>query len=313
MKLIFPCRSAFALLGILFLTTASLAQHIILPAQFNSQSTAQTATLPIAEPASQIKTDSAKPSTASNVLQTATETYQGNFFAHILREQKTIWTRPFNLKGGDAKWLVPLAVTTAVLFATDKDANKNFTKRQGVLDASSQISRFGEGYTTFAFAGLAYTLGKFTRNERMQETGKLGIEALINTSIAVGGLKYALGRKRPSAANDGGNFFRGGQAFPSGHSATCWALAAVVAEEYMDKPWIRFGAYAMASAVSVSRFTGQKHFPSDVFIGSAIGYLIGHYTVKAHGTKRKKNLIPTISPTINQATKTYGLSANVSF
>jgi membrane-associated phospholipid phosphatase len=285
-----------------------------LPAPTDSQPAIQTATVPVVEPSpSQKKGDLAKPNTAATVFQSPSEVDHRNFFTHILQEQRTIWTSPFRLKQSDVKWLVPIAATAAVLIATDKNANRNVTKRQGVIDVSSQISRFGEGYTTFAFAGLAYTLGRFTRNERMQETGKLGIEALINTSIAVGGLKYALGRKRPTAVNESGNFFRGGQAFPSGHSATCWALAAVVAEEYTDKPWVRFGAYAMASAVSVSRFTGQKHFPSDVFVGSAIGYLIGRYTVKAHGTKRKKNLIPTISPTINQTTRTYGLSANVSF
>jgi hypothetical protein len=312
MILLSPCRSAFALFIIIFLTTTALSQHILLPSHPDAQ-LPQPTTIPLAQPSPvQIKADSATPDMAANIVQTASETDRGNFFTHLLREQKTIWTSPFKLKRSDAKWLVPLAATTAVFLVTDKAANKHFTKRQGVLETSSQVSRLGEGYTTFAFAGLAYTLGRFTRNERMQETGKLGIEALINTSIAVGGLKYAFGRKRPTAVNESGHFFRGGQAFPSGHSATCWALAAVVAEEYDDKPWVRFGAYAMASAVSISRFTGQKHFPSDVFVGSTIGYLIGRYTVKAHGTKRK-NLIPTISPTVSQTTKTYGLSASLTF
>ena len=312
MKLLFFCRSAGFVLVILVISTTAFAQHIILPVHLEAQPAKQSVSLSPVEP-SQLALDIAKPQVPTTVLQTAAETDHGNFFIHLLREQKTIWTSPFNIKQRDAKWLVPLAVTTAVLIATDKDANHKLPKGEETLEVSSQISRLGEGYTTFAFAGLAYTLGKFTRNERLQETGKLGIEALINTSIAVGGLKYVLGRKRPTAVNDGGNFFRGGQAFPSGHSATCWALAAVVAGEYEDKPWVRFGAYAMASAVSVSRFTGQKHFPSDVFVGSAIGYLIGRYTVKTHGTKRLNKLIPAIAPTISQATKTYGLTATMSF
>ncbi len=312
MNSISACRSAWALLVMLLLSTATIAQHLILPAHVDAEPTNSSATIPAVEPAALklTKADSVKPQTTA--LQSVSESSHGNFFTHILSEQKTIWTSPLKIKPGDAKWLVPIAVTTAILMATDKDANRRLPKGEETLEISSQISRFGEGYTTFAVAGLAYTLGKFSRNERLQETGKLGFEALINTSIAVGGLKYALGRKRPTASA-GGNFFHGGQAFPSGHSATCWALAAVVAEEYEDKPWIRFGAYAMASAVSVSRFTGQKHFPSDVFVGSAIGYFIGRYTVKTHGTKRKHNLIPVVSPTISQATRTYGLSAALSF
>ena len=188
MKSIFLCRMASSLMVMLLLVTASLAQHIILPAQLNDQQTSQTVTLRL-EPAAPapIKTDSAKPASTSTVLQTAPEAQHRNFFAHILRDQKTIWTSPLRIKQSDAKWLLPLAATTAILIATDKGANKKFSKREEVLEVSSQISRLGEGYTTFAFAGLAYSLGRFTRNERLQETVKSGLEALINTSIAVGG------------------------------------------------------------------------------------------------------------------------------
>lgn len=316
MKSISLCRHVLSLCVILILSGGSLAQHLILPANVDTRQMNQTATAPAVEPQalSSPKAEPLKPVVGAAAPQTASEAHHKNIFTHLLREQETLWASPFRMKPGDAKWVVPLALTAAVLFATDNRAMNKVPKGEGTLDVSSKISRLGEGYSTFAFAGLAYTLGKFTRNERLRDTGKVGIEALINTSIAVGGLKYALGRKRPAAAlEERGDFFSGGQAFPSGHSATCWALAAVVAEEYDDKPLVRFASYALASAVSVSRFTGQKHFPSDVFVGSAIGYLIGRYTVKAHGTKRKTNLIPAVSPTISQATKTYGLSASLSF
>ena len=44
-----------------------------------------------------------------------------------------------------------------------------------------------------------------------------------------------------------------------------------------DKPLVVFGSYGLASAISLSRVGGLKHFPSDVLIGATIGELIGRY------------------------------------
>ena len=35
--------------------------------------------------------------------------------------------------------------------------------------------------------------------------------------------------------------------------------------------------YSMATAVATTRVTGGQHFPSDVFFGSTMGFLVGRY------------------------------------
>src|SRR5437868_2004970 len=70
-------------------------------------------------------------------------------------------------------------------------------------------------------------------------------------------------------------FWSGGDAWPSGHASMFWALSTVVAEQYDDRPTLRFGAYSLATAVSISRFTGRQHFPSDAVASSVLGYLVG--------------------------------------
>jgi methylglyoxal reductase len=37
------------------------------------------------------------------------------------------------------------------------------------------------------------------------------------------------------------------------------------------------------TAVSLSRWAGQKHFPSDIFVGSVLGGLIGNYVATRAG------------------------------
>src|SRR5439155_937905 len=62
-------------------------------------------------------------------------------------------------------------------------------------------------------------------------------------------------------------------------------LATVIANEYHDHRAVEIAAYGLASAVSISRFTGHNHFLSDVLVGSALGYGIGRYVYKTHHVK----------------------------
>jgi len=41
-------------------------------------------------------------------------------------------------------------------------------------------------------------------------------------------------------------------------------------------------AYGLASAVTLTRVTGKQHFPSDAFVGSAVGWYLGRQVYRAH-------------------------------
>jgi len=132
-------------------------------------------------------------------------------------------------------------------------------------------------------AAAFYLVGRTNHNARARETGLLAAEALLDTGIVVAALKTVSQRQRPPVDHASGEFFDRGTSFPSGHAANAWALATVVAKEYgQHRPLVRFGAYGIATAVSLSRYTGTNHFLSDILIGSAIGYGIGSYVYREH-------------------------------
>ncbi len=56
------------------------------------------------------------------------------------------------------------------------------------------------------------------------------------------------------------------------------------------RKWVRWGAYAFATAVSLSRVPAQKHFPSDVVVGSIIGHFIGRHVVKSWKKKSRQQI-----------------------
>jgi membrane-associated phospholipid phosphatase len=246
------------------------------------------------------------------------------FFTNILRDQRAIWTSPFNIGRGDAKWIAPLGLSTAILVATDRRSAGEMAENgdhQTRLRISRDVSQGGAIYSTGGIAATLYLIGRATKNARARETGLLGAEALINGGIVSTALKAISQRPRPRVDDASGEFFDGGNSFPSGHATSAWSLATVVAYEYgQHRPLVRFTSYGLATAVSLSRYTGRNHFLSDVLVGSAIGYGIGRYTYRAHhdtsldidtgetkskGTRSK--LIPFTSPLYSRAARAYGL------
>ena len=147
-------------------------------------------------------------------------------------------------------------------------------------------------YSTAAAAGGIYLTGLFTHDEHAQRTGVLAAEASIDSFLLYGSMKLIFTRQRPYTSPDDGKFFAGnfsGGSFPSGHSAFAWTLASVVAHEYPKWP-VELLMYGLATTVSTTRVTGGQHFPSDVFVGSTLGYLVGRYV--ANKDKQTHNLPP---------------------
>jgi membrane-associated phospholipid phosphatase len=249
-------------------------------------------------------------------------TVEKNFFANILKDQKDIWTAPFHVQQSDARWVAPFLLATGALIVTDRRTSEalvahgdNLTRRRISVD----ISYLGSTPATGGTAALFYIAGRLKHDERAKETGLLAAEALIDSGIVVQALKSASQRQRPTVDNSSGEFFDGGSAFPSGHAIGAWSVATVIAEEYGPRhPAVRYGAYALATAVGISRYTGRKHFLSDVLVGSAMGYGIGRYVYHRHHDpaldllNEKKTseipakLFPRINPLYSPRSHTYG-------
>lgn len=191
-----------------------------------------------------------------------------SFARQVFTDDKNLWLSPLRIQNRDAKWLLPLAGATAFLFATDHGISNAARSNDGLLQPSHAVSNLGSFYVLASATGAFYGIGKLTHNEKTADTGRMAGEALIQTEIVVQGLKFLTGRTRPNG---------GAHSFPSGHTASTFAFATIVAEQYHDNPLIGIGAYGAATAVGLSRIGGLNHYPSDVLVGAAIGTLIGRF------------------------------------
>lgn len=206
-----------------------------------------------------------------------------DFTEHIkefLEDQKQIWTSPAHVRLSDAPWLVPLGGIAAGLFVTDRQYSASLPQAPSTINHYKKISDYGVASLIGAGAGM-YLLSFPSHRERWRETGFLAGEAALNSLVTVEALKYSLGRERPYEDGGSGAFFHGGTSFPSEHAAVAWSIAGVVAHEYPG-PVPSLLAYGMASAVSFSRIRARQHFPSDVLIGSVLGYLTSQTVYRRH-------------------------------
>jgi len=248
------------------------------------------------------------------------------FFKNILRDQKAIWTAPAHIHGNDVPWLVTLGVATGGFIATDRATGDNMATHTGQLDASRVISYAGSIYGVSAEAASFYLIGRATHNRRARQTGILSAEAIVDSVIVFSALKGITQRARPLTGKDRSRFFVGGKSFPSGHAVEAWSVATVVAHAYHDHVAVQIAAYGVAAAVSLSRFTGLRHYLSDVLVGSAIGFGVGRYVYRAHhqnnskaggeeeeDTSSRANKLPAITPLYNRRARDYGVALTWSF
>lgn len=250
-------------------------------------------------------------------------TTEKNFFSNLLKDQKGIWTAPFHLQQSDAKWIAPLGLSMAALIATDRQTSGELVENgdnRDRLRISKDISYGGSLYSTGGISAIFYLTGRIKHDERAKETGLLAAEALINSTIVSQALKGASERQRPQVDHSSGEFWDGGSSFPSGHAINSWALATVVASEYGPRhPAVRYFSYGLATAISISRYTGRRHFLSDVLAGGAMGFGIGRYVYHQHHDTSldeetgkqtshlfKSKFFPNIAPAFSPQSHSYG-------
>ena len=202
------------------------------------------------------------------------------FLKTLALDQKAIWTMPSRVRFEDTVWLVPLAGLTAGLLVTDQQFSRHLSNAPQTLKRYRNLSNYGVASLIGVGGGL-YLWGKLVHEDHRRETGILAGEAVLDSYALTTAVKYAARRSRPLEAGGLGRFEQGGTSFPSEHAAAAWSLAGVLAHEYPG-PLTKLVVYGLASAVSASRVKAKEHFPSDVLIGSAIGWFVGQQVYRAH-------------------------------
>ena len=219
------------------------------------------------------------------------ETTWGTLVPDILHDQKDIWLSPVQLARGHG-W-VPTAIMaagTAGFIASDSHTMPYFRDHQRNLDDVNDV--FDQWITMGEIAAVPVGLmaaGTMRHDSYQKTTALLAARGYADSEVLEFAAKLVTRRERPSDIPPGQSFnhtfFKSqlvsgnGSSFPSGHAAGAFCVATVVSTRYKNHRWVPWVMYSLATAISLSRITTMGHFPSDVFVGSAMGYAISRYEV----------------------------------
>jgi membrane-associated phospholipid phosphatase len=178
-------------------------------------------------------------------------------------------------------WVILGAGLASAAIAHPFDDNINdHTFSKGAKNFFVVGKYLGSWPVQFGVAGGLYVVGRYAvphepdqpRTNKLSHLGFDLIRAQIVSGVFVQGIKIAVRRDRPTGSCC---------AFPSGHSASAFATAAVL-ERHLGyrAAWPTMIA---ATYVAISRLADRQHFLSDVVFGAAIGTTTGWTVVGRHG------------------------------
>ena len=216
----------------------------------------------------------------------------------LLRFSDATRRRLGRLDGNDlaiaAVVLIGLASLLAVSITFDaRVAAWALTNPPAVVSHAKTVSLFGLSGYMYALAGLTVVGALVARgrivDRRHEQVLTIVAErafyilAILSASgIPVHIVKHLVGRARPRYYAQFGAYHVEGPSmanslasFPSGHSATVFAMA--VALGFM-LPRLRLPLLLLATGIAVSRILALQHFVSDVLAGATLGILTALWT-----------------------------------
>lgn len=203
----------------------------------------------------------------------------------VLQDEKGIAMSPLRAPAPELFWLLPFGAATGIAVEYDTQAIQDLGVHPTRENHFNKISEYGGLYAPFTAAGVGYILGSAKQSDYLTETAVLSAEAMADAGILDEGLKYALDREYPRLDNARGGLWPEGPkgwpnhpSMPSEHAMNVWAFAHVVAGQYNGIATQAI-VYGLAGTVSASRVMAREHFPSDVLVGSTLGWLVGGYVL----------------------------------
>jgi membrane-associated phospholipid phosphatase len=211
-----------------------------------------------------------------------------HFVPDVLHDQQQIWLSPVSVaKGRHLKSVLVISSITAGLVALDPAPGKYFEKTQTFQGFNRVFSGPNTALAMELFPAAFYVIGLARKDLYAQKTFLLAGEAVLSSEILTTVMKDTTRRLNPGVVKNGsfsdtwfkkteGSRIRGIGSFPSGHTIAAFSIATVFAKRYPHPRWIPYIAYGLATVIGFSRITLQSHFPSDVFLGGALGYSIAN-------------------------------------
>jgi len=222
-----------------------------------------------------------------------------SYFTLLWSSIKQEYTKPFHATKKEWLGFGLFAASVAALTTADEPVQKWALKLRNNNPVVANVGRYitNAGGTNEVITLSAIGLYGFaTKNTKIKTTTLLASQAYITSALIESTLKFFFGRTRPSFYDPTGEAepkflgpfgktskdfsgARSNSSFPSGHATAAFAAATVFAMEYKNTKWVPVLSYSAASLIALSRITENKHWTTDILVGSVLGYFSGRHIV----------------------------------
>jgi hypothetical protein len=156
---------------------------------------------------------------------------------------------------------------------------------------SNSLGELGEVQVQIPALLSLYGYSLYRQDEELHDLSGSLISTFTIAGLATISIKGIANTDRPSDRWNGGQF-----GFPSYHTSSSFAMAAVLDEYYGHRAGLP--AYTVAGLIGWSRIDERDHDLSDVVFGAALGYVIGKSVAKNHLCKDSRvRIFPYTHPT----------------
>ena len=213
----------------------------------------------------------------------------------VLEDSKAYITAPLHWDSHDWAWFATAAAATALATTADESVRDHFAPAASATGPRSSHELRDAAPIALLAVGT-YLASRWSDNQHLRRTSYDMVEAAGLAMFSSGALKFVTGRQRPYVTPQSNQWFKNGDAFPSGHVAVAFAAATVFAERDPDPTFARRAlAYGLATATAYARIDGNSHWLSDAVAGAALGIATGRFVLhrESRRTAMQIGVIPT--------------------
>jgi membrane-associated phospholipid phosphatase len=223
--------------------------------------------------------------------------FNKKYIVSYWHDTKKIVIEPFHWKAKQWSLFAGVFGVSVIAYVYDKEVYDFFQRnRTETTDAICKyaLEPWGSGLYSLPLLAGIYLTGM--KNDHQQNVALTGLKAFLLSGGAAQVTKYVFHRHRPGDNEPPNPYLWEGPfefttdytSFPSGHTATAFAVASVLAHGYKDKIWVGITSYTVAALVGLSRINDGKHWATDVIAGAALGTFIGMTLSKINFTDNPK-------------------------
>jgi membrane-associated phospholipid phosphatase len=201
---------------------------------------------------------------------------------------------PIHWDSRDWRWAGGAVIASAAAYSLDHQVRDHFADAGARTSADPNRTRDATPIAVLLAGGFA--LGELGRNPSRAHLGMDMAESAALSLLSSTALKIIAGRERPFETASHERFRRGGDGFPSAHTAAAFAAAQVFAERMPREQWgWRLLAYGLAGATAYARLDSNVHWFSDTVAGAALGIATGRF-VSGRGQNERPRVSYWVAP-----------------